>query len=235
MKRLIPFLLFLLMLPLLSLGQRSSVQNLQDFDQKKFHFGFMLGMNSADFTMDQNLSKVDSLLILETIPQSGFNLGILADLHLGPYFNLRFIPQLGFTQRNMSYTFLKSDSSRSVVSKPIESTYMDFPINVKFRSARINNFAAYLVGGGRYHIDLASQQNVNLTFGPDIPVPIKRHSYSWEAGFGMDFFLPYFKFSPEIKMAYGLNNVAVPFDTRFSKPIDALKSKIFLISLYFEG
>jgi len=225
----------LLLLPLTSMGQRSMVQNLQDFDQRKFHFGFMLGINSADFTMDHDISKADSLMVLEVIPQSGFNLGILADMHLGPYFNLRFIPQLGFTQRNMSYVFLEKDSTSSLVTKPIESTYLDFPLNVKFRSARINNFAAYLVAGGRYHLDLASQQDVDLSFGSDIPVPIKQSSYSWEVGFGMDFFLPYFKFSPEIKMAYGLNNVIVPLDTRFSRPIDVLKSKLFFFTLYFEG
>lgn len=208
---------------------------MQDFDQRKFHFGFKLGINSANFIMESDLAKGDSLLVLQVVPQSGFNLGILADMHMGKYLNLRFIPQLGFTQRNLQYVFLEPDSSMRSVTKPVESTYLDFPLNLKFRSARINNFAAYLVGGGRYHIDLASQQDVDLSFGDDIPVPIKRHSYSWEVGFGMDFFLPYFKFSPEIKMVYGINDISVDLDTPFSTPIDRVNSKLFLLSFFFEG
>ena len=211
------------------------MQNLPAFDEKKFHFGFLLGLNSADFIMQHNLSKTDSLISLETIRQGGFNLGIIMDMHMGPNFDLRLIPQLAFGQRNLDYTFLEPDSTLRFVTKPIESTWLDFPLNLKFRSDRVSNFAAYLVGGGKYSLDLASQAHVDQSFTDDIIVKIKRHSYSWEVGFGMDFFLPYFKFSPEIKMAIGINNLIINDNTLFSNPIDKLNSKMFLVSLNFEG
>lgn len=32
----------------------------------------------------------------------------------------------------------------------MESTYLEFPILMKLRSDRINNFAVYLIGGGSF-------------------------------------------------------------------------------------
>lgn len=38
---------------------------------------------------------------------------------------------------------------------------MNFPLNFKVRSKRFGNFAAYMLGGGKYTLDLASQKDVN--------------------------------------------------------------------------
>ena len=210
--------------------------NLEKFDRKKMHFGFALGFNTADFIMETNLN--DTLFKLESQRQSGFNLGIITDLHIGPYFDLRFIPTLAFAQRNLEYTYLFHDAEKpEVLTKEVESTFLNFPLNLKYRSVRQTNFAAYIIGGASYSFDLASQHktdNKNAQLG-DVVVKLNRHSYLWEVGVGFDFFLEYFKFSPEFKMSYGLNNVAIMDNTMFSEPINSLKSKIFTISFNFEG
>ncbi len=212
------------------------LQNLEKFDRKKIHFGFALGINVADFRMEHNLN--DSLYRLESQRQSGFNLGIISDLHLGPYFDIRFIPTLSFTQRNLEYTYKFHDAENlETLQKVVESTFLYFPLNLKYRSVRQTNFAAYIIGGGAYSYDLASQHksdNRNAPMG-DIVVKLDRHSYLWEIGIGFDFFLQYFKFSPELKMSNGINNVAINDNTMFSEPISILKSKMFTISFNFEG
>jgi hypothetical protein len=175
---------------------------------------------------------------LESQRQSGFNLGIITDLHLGPYFDLRFIPTLAFAQRNLEYTFkFYDDDKTEVLQKEVESTFLNFPLNLKYRSVRQTNFAAYIVGGASYSFDLASQHKTDNTRAQpgDIVIKLNRHSYMWEVGVGFDFFLEYFKFSPELKMSYGLNNIAVNDETMFSDPITSLKSKIFTLSFNFEG
>ncbi|MBL4623680.1 MAG: PorT family protein [Flavobacteriales bacterium] len=212
------------------------ILNLEKFDRKKIHFGFALGFNTADFIMETNLN--DSLLKLESQRQSGFNLGIITDLHMGPYFDLRFVPTLAFAQRNLEYTYQFYDAENpEVLKKEIESTFLNFPLNLKYRSVRQTNFAAYIIGGGSYSFDLASQHktdNSNAQTG-DIVIKLNRHSYLWEVGVGFDFFLEYFKFSTELKMSYGINNIAVNDNTMFSEPISSLKSKIFTLSFNFEG
>jgi hypothetical protein len=218
-------------------AQKEKVQNLPSFDQKRYHFGFTLGLNTADFRMQNDISKVDSLLILETVKQSGFNLGIVSDLHITPLFNLRFIPALSFGQRNLSYTFLLPNGAKESLIKPVESTYIDFPLTFKYRSERLNNFATYVLAGGKYSLDLASQEKVDnsTNLNNEIVVKIKKHSYWYEVGFGMDFFLEYFKFGTEIKYSVGINNLIINDNTRFSDPIEKLLGRMLLISVTFEG
>ena len=219
-------------------AQQKTLLNLGDFDEKKIHFGFSLGVNTSSFIMESDLSRSDSLIRLEVLPQSGFNLGIVTDLHLGPLFDLRFIPTLSFGERRMEYTFLENTGKPStVLSKAVESTYLDFPINLKYRSIRYNNFAAYFVGGFMYSYDLISQKDVinaksNIA---ETVIKLDNSNINYQLGVGFDFFLEYFKFSPDIKMSYGVNNLIINDNTILSDPITSLRSKIFLLSFTFEG
>lgn len=212
--------------------------NLANFDEKKIHFGFSLGLNTSTFLMENDNSATDSLLRLEILPQSGFNLGIVSDIHLGPFFNLRFIPTLSFGERRFEYTFLENTGEPSLIlNKAVESTYLDFPLNLKYRSMRYNNFAAYVLGGFMYSYDLISQKDVvnpknNIA---ETVIKLNDHNMHYQLGVGFDFFLEYFKFSPEIKMSYGINNLIINDNTILSNPINSLRSKILLISFTFEG
>lgn len=221
-----------------SYAQKKKIENLPKFDRKKLHFGFSIGLNSSDFVVDRmpDFQSFDSLKVIESQAMPGFNLGIIADYHITPVFNLRFIPALSFAQRNLEYTFSTPNSNGGFtrVIKPVESTFLDFPLNFKYRSARLNNFAAYIVGGFKYSIDLASQKDVTGVFGEEI-VKLSRHDYSYEVGVGFDFFLEYFKFSPEIKLSFGIPNLIIKDGTLYSDPIRRLTSRIILISFHFEG
>jgi hypothetical protein len=65
-------------------------------------------------------------------------------------------------------------------------------------------------------------------------VKLLRNDYGYEVGIGFDFYLSYFKFSPEIKMYNGLRNLILKENTQFVTPIDALYAKTFVISFMFE-
>lgn len=216
----------------------TKISNLSTFDDKFMHFGFSLGINSSDFTIDYDLARNDSLKRLEVDPQLGFNLGIVTDLHLGEYFSLRLIPTLSFSQRNVNYEFrsFRGEEDQKFV-KPVESTYLDFPVNLKLRSARDNNFAAYIVGGFMFSYDLVSQEDSrnNSSNPDDIVIKLSKSTYHYQAGFGFDFFLQYFKFSPEFKLSMGLGDQLIQDNTLFANPIDRIRSRIFLVSFTFEG
>ena len=112
---------------------------------------------------------------------------------------------------------------------------LDFPILLKYRSARLNNFAAYLIAGAKYSIDLASNEDVRNEDIPESIVKLKRSTTSAEVGVGTDFFLPYFKFAIELKMSYGLQDVLIKDDTELSNPIEKIVPKMFFITFLFEG
>ena len=72
---------------------------------------------------------------------------------------------------------------------------LTLPLLLKYRSKRLNNFAAYIVGGGKYVVDLASEENVDNATQDEPIVKTSSQFIAAEIGIGTDFFLPYFKFS----------------------------------------
>jgi hypothetical protein len=220
-------------------GQRATTQNLPKFDHRFMHFGFLLGINNAYFVVDRfppTVAGSDSLFVLDAKSATGFNLGIISSMHLSPAFSLRFTPNLAFSSRSLIYQFETYEGTKEY-TKVIESTLINFPISVKYKSVRVNNFSAYVLVGAAYSLDLASNAGYeNTSTNPnDIIVALKKGDYLGEIGFGTDFYLEYFKFGLEFKMSYGLKDLLDHDGTQFSSPIDQLRSKMFLLSLTFEG
>ena len=212
-------------------------KNLGGFDKKKYHFGFLLGFNSADvyITRKTNPTFEDSLLAVNSRNAPGFNLGIITSANFTKNVSLRFTPTLSFEDRVLDYTFYEGPDTTSSFEKRIEFTYIDFPVNFKFRTDRLNNLAVYCLVGARYRLNMQSEKDVKNEIAEEIIVKAKRDDFAMEFGGGFDFFLPYFKFGIELKMAIGIPNILVEEDTQFSAPLDGLRSRTFMISFTFEG
>ena len=157
-------------------------------------------------------------------------------MHLSQYFSLRFTPHLAFSSRSLVYQFNTYEGPKEY-TKLIESTIITLPLSIKYKSVRVNNFSAYILLGGAYAIDLASNAGVeNLSSDPnDVIVAIKERDILGEIGFGTDFYLEYFKFGVELKLSTGLKNVLIQENTQFSTPIDKLRTKMWTLSFTFEG
>ena len=218
-----------------SYGQRiKKPQNLVNYDFKKLHFGFTLGINELNFNVKKNSNTLtnDTLLTLLSNSQKGFNLGIVSNLRIGKFTDLRFIPTLVFGERYLKYGFIDRNGTSEEKIKKIESTLIDFPIYIKYKSARYNNFRAYVIGGVKYSIDLASQNKINDE-GQEI-VKLKKNDLMGEIGFGLDFYLEYFKFSPQIKLSHGFLNLISEDETVYTQSINFLSTKGWMISFTFE-
>lgn len=213
------------------------MENLPNFDLRKFHFGFLLSYNTSDFYIrnDPSAPFRDSLKVLDHLRQPGFNLGIVASINLNKNFSLRFLPGLSFQERVLLYEFQKPDGLSAFYRKPVESTYLEFPLLMKLRSDRINNFAVYMLAGGKASIDMASQKDVDQTLDDEVVIKLQQYDYSVEAGAGVDFFLMYFKFGIELKHGIGIPNLLIDDGTRFSRPIESLRSKTWVLTFTFEG
>jgi hypothetical protein len=237
MGKSIKYLIILLLLLAIndSYGQRhKKPQNLIRYDFKKLHFGFTLGMNELNFNIKKNSNTItnDTLLTLLSNSQKGFNLGIVSNLRIGKYTDLRFIPTLVFGERHLYYEFIDSNQVRDEKIKRIESTLIDFPIYIKYKSARYNNFRTYVLGGIKYSVDIASQDKIDDE-GKEI-VKLKKNDLMGEIGFGIDYYLEYFKFSPEIKLSYGILNLLAKDETVYTKSINHLSTSGWMLSFTFE-
>jgi hypothetical protein len=214
-------------------AQRIIVKNQEKYDKQWIHFGFLLGTNKTNFKVSraENLLQNDSVLFLSADGQTGFDLGIISNLRIAENFDLRFTPMLAFSQRNMNYNMTLKVAGSEVVTKKVESTFIQFPLLVKFKSNRVNNYRFYVLGGAKYMIDLVSQAEVETD---EQLVKLKKYDYGYEIGFGMDLYLPLFKFAPEIKMYQGIPNILANDNAVYTTSLSGLKSRVWSISFTFE-
>ena len=235
--------LFLTLLIFIVLGHSSYAQKFKqerykNFDKRMFHFGFMLGFNSNDFTVYQDVNAYEQygLKLLENDAQPGGQLGILTTMKLGtPVLRLRFIPTLSFQERLLRYTFEDTVLNKDEIGEErVNSTNLDFPLMLQFRTKRLNNFAAYVLVGGQYSIDLQSQEKASQNY-IDPYVKFKRNDVQGQIGGGLEFFAPYFKFGIELKYSHGFINSFIQDNTNIANPINKLYNKVWSISLIFEG
>ncbi len=152
-------------------AQKAKIPNKPKYDLQRYHFGFSLGINSLDFMIknknfhEYNATHRDKIYTIETQSQKGFNVGIVSNLRLSPYFDLRFVPDLAFGDRRIIYTMQAEQDSFALTTsfKKIESTFINLPLLIKYKSARIHNFRVYVISGLKYSFDLASLANKKIT------------------------------------------------------------------------
>ena len=102
--------------------------------------------------------------------------------------------------------------------------------------------AAYVIAGGNFKIDLASQKksqvDVQNAQGETVTVTdnirVKRVDIAAEIGTGFDFYTHFFKFGIEAKMSFGLLNIMNSQDLIYDSSIDGLHNRMFQVSLTFE-
>lgn len=207
------------------------------FDYRAYHFGFLLSGNTSSFNFQlrPDYTFSDSLLSVENNALAGFNLALLASLNVNQTIRIRFIPGLSFQDRGMLFRFRNPDGTTNPVSVRTESVFLDFPLIVKLRTERIGNFAPYALVGGKISRDMQSQADVNQSLQDGYILKLAKNNSSLDFGAGADFFLPFFKFSVELKTEFGMRNVLIQDDTPFSQALDQLRTRSFIISFTFEG
>ena len=222
-------------------AQKKKPQNLPGYDNKVLHFGFTLGLNTMDFNIQKSgdFYWLNNIYAIENLRQFGFNISIVSSLRLREYLDLRFLPGLSFGQRNLEYieldTIINDNPIFSNRVMQIESTFIQFPLLFKYKSERVNNFRAYIVGGGNFSIDLAAQKDIKESERPKIK--LKPLDVYYEIGFGIDYYLTYFKFSTELKLAVGIMDIigeADPEYPQYNSAIERMNSKLIILSFHFE-
>jgi hypothetical protein len=251
-----PLVLIALLPPFQGYAQRNVVLNMPHYEEETFHFGFVLGASQSFLTIkpiaDLRSHIFDSTYIPDVLPlpdsarvlsvQSrpvpGFVISIVSDMRMGDHFNLRFIPSLAFGDRDILYaieTYRKGDTLTLDITKKVPSTYINLPIEIKYKSRRYNNFQAYLMAGAQYTIDLASQAKKREQKNRDQKIiKFNQNDFYIEAGVGFDFYNEWFKMGVELKMMYGFMDVLKREHNLYTDSIDKLSSKIFQLSFSFE-
>jgi len=190
------------------LFSKERLANIETFDQRFLSWGYFLGFNSYDFKFEYNNQNSDDNTDVLVDTQGGFNVGLVGDLRINRYMNLRLEPGLYFTQRNL--TFPNFDEERDAL-RNVKSTYIHVPLLLKFSTKRLNNFKPFIVAGISRSINLSSNQD-NPEDNEEGQFRMTKGTNYFELGFGVDFYLFYFKFTPSIRGVFATSNELIADD-----------------------
>ncbi|MBP5327733.1 MAG: PorT family protein [Bacteroidales bacterium] len=215
------------------------VTYLASFDKKKIHYGIQIGYTQSKFenayTQDDEVRQ--SLQNTLSYYTPGFHIAVLADFRLGNYFNFRLLPGLTLINRTFHYAWTDAYVQQhhgADAKRNVESVYGEIPFDIKFRAFRYRNFRPYLTAGGSYGFDFASMRN-NKNNNDQSIIRLNTSDLRYTTGVGFDFYLRYVKFAIELKMSFGFSDLKVDDDDLYTRSVDYINTRTFMLSFTFEG
>lgn len=225
-------------------------------DNENLHFGFGFQYISSEYKIqkvadwqkpafdENNVQVTQGLKSIRSIQNPGFGIGFVSDLYITPNLNLRFTPVFVFADRIIDYEFNDGASyDRKNLKSPegftrrtVNSTMFEFPLGIKLKSDRRNNFRAYLLAGMKYGIDIGAKKNEDDAGDIAIQKQLKNTKgvLSYDVGIGFDLYFEFFKLSPEIKLSNSIKSILKREDHPYASPLEKLYLRNFVFSLYFE-
>lgn len=176
-------------------AQKERVKNQPYADLKWFHLGFHVGIHSQDLLLTHTGVATNGETWFAEIPSysPGFSVGVIGDLYLNPYFNLRFSPSIHFGDKTFRF---REQASGEEFTTNVRSNYLNFPLDIKYTALRLNNYRPYLLAGVYGSVDIGRKKGN--------PILLKTMDCGIEFGVGCDIYLPFFKLCPELKFCFGL-------------------------------
>ncbi|MEG1684479.1 MAG: porin family protein [Bacteroides sp.] len=228
------FILFLLLLSINAFSQARKIQNRPYIDQRRIHYGFVIGLHTQDLKFENNgyITENGQSWFADVAEYSpGFTVGVLSELYLNKYLSARIIPSLHFGDKKVIF---REQATGERYSQSMKSSYLSIPIDLKFSAERYNNYRPYIMAGINPMMDLSKKKQKALM--------VKTFDCMVEVGVGCDFYLPFFKLIPELKFCFGLSNLLETKRTdltdktlmKYTQSIDKVSSRMIVLSFYFE-
>lgn len=213
-------------------AQNNPTENLVNYENQWIHYGFLLGVHSSKYVIEYSDVFVSPAqdTVHSVLPGNlgGFKLGFIANMKIGMYLDFRGSITVGFYENDLLYRFTNNSDQRELR----DATMVEFPLLLKYKSARRGNVAAYLIGGINPSFEAASRSSRE-----DVVQRLELSGWNmaFEIGGGFDMYYPFFKFSPEIRYSYGLRNMLAGDPNDFSVGLQRLTTQNLTIYLTFEG
>jgi hypothetical protein len=157
----------------------------------------------------------------------GFSLGFLVNYRINEFLDFRLMPKAGFYTHKLRYTYTDETTDIQLV----ETTHVEFPLLLKYKSMRRGNVRMYMIGGITPGFELSGKNDIQ---GSNASIDIKRSNVQVEGGIGFDFYFPLFKFSQEIRFARGLVNMLGSDPSVYSDPLDRLNTNTIAVYFIFQ-
>ncbi|WP_291968000.1 porin family protein [Maribacter sp.] len=207
----------------------SPILNKQNEDKKLLNWGYFLGLNQYDFKIEYKENAQD-ILVSKSF---GFNVGLIGEVRVNEFLDVRFEPGLHYGSRLMGFPGFEDE--RDAI-REVKSTYINFPLLLKASTRRYGNFKPFLLGGVSTGLNLGSNEE-SLDDNSTGTFRMKKWVYNYELGFGIDFYLEYFKFTPSIRGVFAITDELVPDNdpnSPWTRNIESLKTRGIFINFTFE-
>jgi hypothetical protein len=205
------------------------ILNLENEDKAFLNWGYFLGFNQYDFKFEYQNDLQDILVDKST----GFNVGLIGEVRINNFLDLRFEPGLYYATRTLGFPGFTEEND---AIREVKSTYINFPLLLKVSTKRLGNWKPFLVGGFSASMNLGSNE-ASLDDNSSGTFRMKKQVFNYEIGFGIDFYTEYFKFSPSVRGVFAITDELVP-DTDPGSPwtgnINALRSRGVFVNFTFE-
>jgi hypothetical protein len=213
-------------------------------DQSDYSFGFTFQYVNSYLKIDKKPNwrnpyfdnsvhqyVTDSVKSITSPNSPGFAVGFLARYDLTDFLEIRTTPSFVFADRSINYAY---NTASQDVTKPVQTTMLEFPVSLKLKSQRIQDFRAYIIAGIKYSDAVQAKKNSPDIDPLDAVLRNKNGFGSYEVGLGCDLYFEYFKLSPEIKLSNSIGNLLIPENNPYSEPINKLSLHTVTFSLIFE-
>lgn len=212
---------------------KDPIIHLENFDKQRTSWGYYLGFNSYDFKFDY---KTPPTVDVKSQTTTGFNVGLVGNLRIFEFLDLRFEPGLSYTQRNLTFTDPTLVESYDKL-REVKSTYINFPLLLKFSSVRTGNIRPFLVGGVSRTLNFDANEKVKDDNITGSRFRMKNWTNNWEMGAGIDIYFEYFKFSPSIRGVFSFNDELVRDNdpnSPYTGNISSMKTRGVFINFTFQ-
>lgn len=228
-------LLALVLLPTAAMAQQRRVQNRPFIDERRFHYGFFVGLHDQGMHFANNgyidPTTSDQWVASTDRSNFGFSVGVLGEWKMTQHLSLRVLPSLHFGSKHVTLRNLHTQREESLDMK---SCYVGVPVDLKLSAPRFNNYRPYVIAGVAPMVD--------LTTGKQSKLKAKPFNLMLEAGLGCDLYMPFFKLIPELKFCFGLSNVLQKnrpdltdrSQMIYTESIDRATASMVVLTFYFE-
>lgn len=201
------------------------------YDLKKVHFGFSLIGNQGQmkYSSGEQILNFDTLQTIRSVSFPGMGVGAIMNIRLWEYWDFRTMVNINFAQRNFDYTFF-GGAKKEV---KMESTYLEIPLLLKYKSKRHRNMRFYTIGGFTYRYDFNSDISTERSNTKPV-VALYPSTFSYDIGCGLDMYFEYFKFSPEIRVSNAMGNHMAPDRFIYSSNLGVVAPRLIQFCLHFE-
>ncbi|WP_420150417.1 outer membrane beta-barrel protein [Spirosoma sp.] len=204
-------------------------KHLERYDDKAIHYGFFFAapINRFSITHSPAFLKADSAYRIYSPNKPNFRVGFVINAFLNDRFDFRLTPSVSLVSREVHYDYPNSESK----TETRESTWLDFPMLLKYKSERRNNSRMYLVAGGTFSIQTNVRKKENQG---QSRLSTGNMDFAVEYGVGFEQFFEFFKFAPELRFSHGLVNLYQPSNNAAGVGISKLTTHSVTLLLNFE-